>query len=395
MLSLAFRTFEFLVFHLLIVVVDRVSRLPRASTPPELMRLYRENLALKAQNGALLLELDAARGKRARVPMRVRAAQVFAYLLTRGNHEFHDYYLGVSVKTLKRWAALFRRGPWPWRTARGPGRPPLDEKIVGLILTFKKENPLWGARRIKEELRRMGIAVSEPTIQKVLREHGYHPRGGRPRNWERFKSAARDALWAMDFFVVRTARGAWTHVLLVIDIHTRELLDLRVYDGWDVDSVWTIRALSACMAREKRQPAAIMHDHGTQFYGQFERQLRVMEIEQRRTPVALPFVNGSCERAVKSVRMELLNHVRTGSAEELQWYLDEYRGYYQAERSNQALEGQTPTAFGRGEKLAEVIDLEAVRRRRLVRRSFAHGLLNSYELVDGEDAGEDRERQAA
>lgn len=60
MLSLAFRTFEFLFYHLLIVVVDRVSRLPRGSNPPEVMRLYRENLALKAQNGALLLELDAA-----------------------------------------------------------------------------------------------------------------------------------------------------------------------------------------------------------------------------------------------------------------------------------------------------------------------------------------------
>ena len=61
MLSLAFRTFEFLAYHLLIVVADRGSRLPRGSTPPEIMRLYRENLALKAQNGALLLELDAAR----------------------------------------------------------------------------------------------------------------------------------------------------------------------------------------------------------------------------------------------------------------------------------------------------------------------------------------------
>jgi hypothetical protein len=42
-----------------------------------------------------------------------------------------------------------------------------------------------------------------------------------------------------------------------------------------------------------------------------------------------------------------------------------------------------------------VIDFEAVRRKRLVRRSFAHGLLNSYELVDGEDVGEDGGRLAA
>ena len=188
----------------------------------------------------------------------------------------------------------------------------------------------------------------------------------------------------MDFFVVRTARGAWCNVLLIIDIHTRELLDLRVSDGWDVDSVWTVCALSACMGREHRQPAAVMHDHGTQFYGQFERQLRVMEIDQRRTPVALPYVNGSAERAIKSVRFELLNHVRVGGAEELQWYLDEYRAHYLADRANQALDGQTPAAFGRGEKLAEVIDLDAVRRRRLVRSSHAHGLLNSYKLAEDE-----------
>ena len=389
MLSLAFRTFEFLVYHLLIVVVDRMSRLPRGSNPPEIMRLYRENLALKAQNGALRLELDAARGKRAKLPLRVRAAQVFAYLLTRGNAEFQEYYLSASEKTLARWGAILRRGPWWWRRRAG-GRPPLDQKIVDIILTLKKENPLWGARRIREELRRMRISVSEPTIQKVLREHGFHPRGGHEPNWERFKATARDALWAMDFFVVRTARGAWLNVLVIIDVHTRELLDLRVHDGWAVDSVQTVRSLSACMGREHRQPTAVMHDHGAQFQGHFERQLRVMEIEQRRTPCGLPFVNGCAERAIWSVRSELLNHVRVHGAEELQWYLDEYRRYYQSARSNQALNGQTPAAFARGEKLADVIDLEAVRRRRLVRRSYAHGLLSSYELVE-----DDRGRDAA
>jgi transposase len=381
MLSLVLRTLEFLLYHLLIVFVDRVSRLPRGSNPPEIMRLYRENLALKAQNGALLLELDATRGKRAKMPLRVRAAQVFGYLLTRGNAEFQDYYLAASEKTIKRWAALLRRGPWPWRKQLQVGRPALDKMVVDLVVKLKKENPLWGARRIREELRRMRISVSEPTIQKILRENGFHPRGGHRPDWERFKATARDALWALDFFVVRTAKGAWVNVLVIIDVYTRELLDLRVHDQWDIDSVQTLCALSACMGREHRQPAAVMHDHAGQFQGHFERQLRVMEIEQRRTPCGLPFVNGIAERVVWSVRSELLNHVRARDADEVQWYLDEFRRYYQADRSNQALDGQTPAAFARGEKLADVLDLDALRRRRLVRRSYAHGLLNSYELV--------------
>ena len=35
---------------------------------------------------------------------------------------------------------------------------------------------------------------------------------------------------------------------------------------------------------------------------------------------------------------------------------------------------------------AEVISLDEVRQRRLVRRRFAHGLLNAYELVEEERA---------
>ena len=37
---------------------------------------------------------------------------------------------------------------------------------------------------------------------------------------------------------------------------------------------------------------------------------------------------------------------------------------------------------GRGEQLAEVLDLEAIRRRRPARQSYAKGLLSSYELVE-------------
>ena len=231
------------------------------------------------------------------------------------------------------------------------------------------------------------------------------------------------------------------------------MLELRACDAWGPTAEWTIRTFASAMHREQRQPEALVHDHGTHFLGQFERQLRVLEIERRRTPVALPFVNGSCERAVKSVRLEMLNHVRVRDVEELQWYLDEYRVYCNEHRANQAIGGETPMAFGRDSRTpdtgagddrdpcgisarprrilsvvsdrlppgslppravipgtcggngstnrsemaagmsgdldspgAEVISLDEVRRRKLVRRSFAHGLLNAYELVDEESA---------
>jgi len=121
-LSLIARSTQFLAYHAIIRVVDRISRLPRNSNPPEVMRLLRENIALKAQVRALVLELKAEKGSRPRVSMRTRAAQVFAYLLTRGDSAFQNCYLSASRKTVAKWATMFRRGPWPWRKSKRMGR---------------------------------------------------------------------------------------------------------------------------------------------------------------------------------------------------------------------------------------------------------------------------------
>ena len=57
MAKVLLRTLEFALYHLLIGFVDRLSRLPRDSCPPDAMRLYRENLALKVQTDALVAEV--------------------------------------------------------------------------------------------------------------------------------------------------------------------------------------------------------------------------------------------------------------------------------------------------------------------------------------------------
>jgi hypothetical protein len=139
LLSLVIKTIQFTLYHLLIVVVDRITRLPRSGVQPEVERILRENLALKAHVRALVLELKSARGARPRVSLRTRAGQVFAYLLTRGDKAFQSYYLSTSRRTLAKWATTFRQGPWPWRKPRQTGRPPLSQTIKDLIIRLKNE----------------------------------------------------------------------------------------------------------------------------------------------------------------------------------------------------------------------------------------------------------------
>ena len=55
------------------------------------------------------------------------------------------------------------------------GRPPINEKVIDLILEMKKCNLMWGAQRISDELKLLGISVSKKTVLKILRECGLIP----------------------------------------------------------------------------------------------------------------------------------------------------------------------------------------------------------------------------
>ena len=68
-------------------------------------------------------------------------------------------------------------------------------------------------------------------VLEVLVEHGFSPTPGRKLDFSRFRSAAKDAVWALDFFLVKTAGNTWMQVLPILDIHTRERIDFRVHDG--------------------------------------------------------------------------------------------------------------------------------------------------------------------
>jgi len=119
------------------------------------------------------------------------------------------------------------------------------------------------------------------------------------------------------FFFVRTARGAWMNVLLIIDLHTRELLELCVSNRWASDSAWAVRAHQhACAgSAASRSPCCTISwrpvlrpvrasapHHGD-----------LTEAHSRR-----PALRQRCRRAGRSVRFELLNHVRPRDADEPQ-----------------------------------------------------------------------------
>jgi len=78
----------------------------------------------------------------------------------------------VQPATLLRWHRdLFRL---VWRRKSKPkqqgGRRPLSGRVVQLMRRLARENPLWGAERIRGEMLKLNMEVAKSSIQKYTPE---------------------------------------------------------------------------------------------------------------------------------------------------------------------------------------------------------------------------------
>jgi len=110
----------------------------------------------------------------------------------------------VTPETILPWhrAGVRRRWTYPHR---GPGRPPLSDETVELMVRLARENSRWGYLRIVGEVNKLGIAVSKGSVANVLRRHGLRPAPRRSGpTWVEFLRCQAKGLVATDFFTVDT-----------------------------------------------------------------------------------------------------------------------------------------------------------------------------------------------
>jgi hypothetical protein len=82
----------------------------------------------------------------------------------------------VQPDTVVRWHRQWLRRHWTKRLMQGrPGRPSTAVAIRTLVDKMGAANPLWGAPRIHGELIKLGIAVSERTVSRLLRRRRRPP----------------------------------------------------------------------------------------------------------------------------------------------------------------------------------------------------------------------------
>jgi hypothetical protein len=154
-----------------------------------------ENLPLRQQ--LAILKVKASR------PRLRPSDRVLWRLLRRLWPAWRNALIVVQPETVIRWHREGFRRYWR-RKSRSElgGRPRLDAEIRDLVCRLACENPTWGAPRVHDELRMLGLDVSERAVSRYMPKRPADPRAR--QSWNTFLRNHRDVLAAMDFFTVPT-----------------------------------------------------------------------------------------------------------------------------------------------------------------------------------------------
>jgi hypothetical protein len=129
----------------------------------------------------------------------------------------------VKPDTVVSWHRKLAAKLHAWRSANGKrkGRPRVSEQVRALVQKIYLENPGWGAPKILNELAKLGVFLSQRTLQSIL-----HPikRPTPPKitqNWRTFIQNHSPYIWAADFFPVTTFSFKQIYVFVILHLQTR------------------------------------------------------------------------------------------------------------------------------------------------------------------------------
>src|SRR2546428_2035694 len=154
--------------------------------------LVLENLLLRHQLAVL------TRPTRKRTPLGGRDTLVWI-LARRLCPDWRRHLLVVRPATVVAWHRRGWRLFWWWRSRCPLGRPRLSPEVRALIAAMSRDNPLWGAERIRGELLKLGVVVSKRSIRRYRWRR--HP-GAPGQRWRTFLANHSPRIWAADLLTV-------------------------------------------------------------------------------------------------------------------------------------------------------------------------------------------------
>ncbi|MFL5329372.1 MAG: integrase core domain-containing protein [Gemmataceae bacterium] len=283
----------------------------------------------------------------------------------------------VSPRTFQRWVQR-RAGA---QTKPTVGRPKTAEEIRAIVIRIAGETG-FGLSRSAGELQKLGIQLSRITVRNILNDAGLEPSPKRGMgNWMEFVERHAQTLWACDFFVkkVWTLKGLKDYFVLVF-LHVGSRRIHIAGFTTHPNPAWTelqARYMLRSWPSKAHAPTHLVRDCDSNYGPAFDAVFNKAGVKVMRVGPKKPVLNAHCERVVRTLKEEVLNHFIVFGEAHLQHLLNEAIEYYHTERPHQGLgnrlvSGRDPPAINH-----DVANDQVVCHTRL------GGLLKSYSLKAG------------
>jgi len=200
-----------------------------------------------------------------------------------------------------------------------------------------KDNRLWGAERIRGELLKLGMRVCKRTIQRYMR--GVRTQQPRGQKWSTFLRNNASQIWACDFLQVTDLFFRPLFAFFIIELKSRKVIHVGV----------TRSPSDAWVAQQFREatpfglaPKYLIRDNDNKFGPCFARVAKTSSIKILKTPYHAPRANAICERFMRSVRQECLDHLLILQEKQLECMLKSYVVYFNQARPHQGMAQHIP-----------------------------------------------------
>jgi len=228
---------------------------------------------LAVENLALRQQLAVCK-QSAKLPKLWPRDRVFWVWLSRLWPDWRSALLIVKPETVVRWHRQGFRLYWRWKSrARQPGRPRIEREIRELIRRMSRENPTWGAPRIRSELLLLGHDVAEATVAKYMVRQRKPP----SQTWRTFLANHVPDIAACDFFTVPTVTFRVLYVFIVLRHNRRQIIHFNVTTNPYAE--WTAQQIVDAFPYETASRFLIRDRDG--IYGDyFKKRIKDMGIEE-------------------------------------------------------------------------------------------------------------------
>ena len=176
------------------------------------------------------------------------------------------------------------------KTYKKPGRSGPTQKIIDLVLEYKKRNPRFGYLRIAMQIsNQFGIEISSDAVRRILNKlYKPDPNNNNGPSWLTILGHSKDSLWSIDLFRTESINLKSHWVMVILDQFTRRIIGFAVHAG-DVDGVSLCCMFNKIISNQTLSKCVSTDNDPIFKFRKWQANLRVLEIEEIKSIPYTPF----------------------------------------------------------------------------------------------------------